>query len=114
MKFEPEPPVSPGVWHWIHDFVLGFGYYSPGRETVHGNTGARYLYASDVANALGEDLGAIPREHLDSVYLETITPLAERQARRQRWADEHPVKLDKLLIPRVNKEWPNLRDIFSA
>lgn len=106
-------------WHWIHDFIRGYGYRehisdneivlkecSPQVSYVKEEQQPKYIWLRETERWLGiTDLSGKTSEELYQIW-ERLQPYREKH---QEWLKSQPVpKYDKIILPKVNREYPKL------
>lgn len=102
IKTEPDPETG---WHYVHSC---FGRCDWGYQN-----GERTMWTSDVKQLLDLDLFSIPEDQtakLEEIYTQ-LQPLLEKQAEERRaYYEAHPLKFDRITIPKIKKMYPKLLD----
>lgn len=112
-------------WHEIHDFMDGWGFceHIPDNEIVredHPNDPipwkvvsskkpVRHIWHKDAEHFLNIDIFAVEAdsdEFLDGVYEKLVPLLQEQYEKMQAYYDAHPIKFDKITIPKINRLYP--------
>ena len=91
---------GPPDWHYIHDFMRGYGY-----KDVQSD---RYVFWGDVYKYLGID--HIDPAKLEALYVQLQPHLEAAAEKRRQWMKDHPMKpFDRITVPKFTKNIDALR-----
>lgn len=96
-------------WTKIHSFIDGWGWR---------HTDGRCVWLEDIRKNLlsfspSVSIDSIDDNRLDEIH-EALQPfILEEQARVKAYLAKHPIAFDKISIPKVNREYPDLSKIFA-
>lgn len=110
IRIAPPDHELPDEWHYIHDFLHGFGFRRR-EKTLFFRDIERLLKdklqeAEEAFRSLRAKQFAGQCEKLDAIY-EQLQPLLEAE-HAERMKNYKPVKFDKITIPKINRMYPPL------